>query len=122
MTSSDRPVTMARRTVLGLLAGAMLLPLLPMDAWAQSLDDARNQGFLGERPDGLLGQVDAAAPAWALSLMERINAERKVKYGELAAANGTSVQAVQVVAGEKIIAGLKPGNWYMDANGRWMQK
>ncbi len=122
MTSSDRPMTIARRTMLGLMAGAMLLPLLPMEAWAQSLDDARDQGYLGERPDGLLGQVDPGAPTWALSLMERINTERKLKYAELAAANGTSVQAVQVVAGEKIIANLKPGNWYMDANGRWMQK
>ena len=122
MTSSDRPVTMARRTVLGLLAGAMMLPLLPVEAWAQSLDDARDQGYLGERPDGMLGQVDPAAPSWAVALMDRINTERKAKYAELAAANGTSVQAVQVVAGEKIIASLKPGNWYMDANGRWMQK
>ena len=90
MTSSDRPVTLARRAVLGLLAGAALLPLLPMDAWAQSLDDARDQGYLGERRDGLLGQVDLAAPSWAVALMERINTERKAKYAELAAANGTS--------------------------------
>jgi len=113
---------LARRTMLGLMAGALLLPLLPMDAWAQSLNDARDQGYLGERPDGLLGQVDVAAPAWALTLMERINTERKLKYSELAGANGTTMQAVQIVAGEKIIASLKPGNWYMDANGRWMQK
>jgi len=122
VTSSDRPMMLARRTMLGLMAGALLLPLLPMDAWAQSLNDARDQGYLGERPDGLLGQVDVAAPAWALTLMERINTERKLKYSELAGANGTTMQAVQIVAGEKIIASLKPGNWYMDANGRWMQK
>ena len=121
MTSSDRPMMLARRTMLGLMAGALLLPLL-IQAWAQGLDDARDQGYLGERPDGLLGQVDPAAPAWALALMERINTERKLKYTELAAANGTSVQAVQVVAGEKIIANLKSGNWFMDASGRWMQK
>lgn len=122
MTSSERRMMLARRTMLGLMAGALLLPLLPIQAWAQGLDDARDQGYLGERPDGLLGQVDPAAPAWAVALMERINTERKLKYAELAAANGTSVQAVQVVAGEKIIASLKSGNWFMDASGRWMQK
>jgi uncharacterized protein YdbL (DUF1318 family) len=121
MPSSDA-LPLARRAVLGLLAGACLLPLLPGLAFAQTLDEARAQGILGERPDGYLGVVNGSAPAWAVTLMEDVNAQRRVKYEELAAANGTSVEAVQVVAAEKIIAKLPAGAWYMDAGGAWVQK
>ena len=123
MISSDRCVAVTRRTVLGLIAGAAALSLAPIvGAWAQGLDEARSQGYLGERPDGYLGQVAANAPAWAIELMERINIERRAKYTQLAASNNTSLEAVQVVAGEKIIASLPPGTYYMDATGRWVQK
>lgn len=122
MTSSDAPTGLARRAVLGMVAGAMLLPLLHWPAAAQSLSDARAQGLLGERPDGYVGAVTSTLPAWAAELMKSVNAQRKVKYAELAATNGTSIEAVQVVAGEKIIANLPAGSWYMDAGGRWVQK
>lgn len=120
MTSSDPRLT--RRAVLALAGGALLLPLLPGVAFAQSLDEARAQGLLGERPDGYVGAVQPSLPGWASSLMESVNAQRKQKYAELAVANGTSIEAVQVVVAEKIIRNLPAGSWYMDAGGAWVQK
>ena len=93
-----------------------------MPAVAQSLDEARSAGYLGERPDGYLAQRDPAAPQWALDLMSSVNQQRQAKYFELAASNGTSIEAVEVVAGEKIIQSLPSGSYYMDAGGNWMQK
>ncbi len=111
-----------RRQMLGMLAGAATILAMPGLAFAQGLDDARALGYLGERPDGYLAQHDPAAPSWAVELMAEINRGRELKYTELALKNGTSVEAVQVVAGEKIIESLAPGTYYMDAAGNWVQK
>jgi len=112
----------SRRNVLALVAGAALLPTLRIAAAAEDLDEARSAGYVGERPDGYIGLVDPSAPAWAKQLVTKINAERKARYQELAASNGTSLEAVQVVAAEKIIQKLPRGAYYMDSNGNWVQK
>ena len=116
MSCSDLP----RRSFLAVAAGATLAAAGP--ARAQSLDEARLSGYLGERPDGYLAQRDPAAPGWALDLMAGVNARRRAKYEELADKNGTSLRAVEVVAGEKIIQSLPAGGYYMDANGDWVRK
>jgi uncharacterized protein YdbL (DUF1318 family) len=54
--------------------------------------------------------------------MTNINNARTLKYQELALKNGTSQEAVEVVAGEKIVENLESGSYYMDATGNWMQK
>jgi uncharacterized protein YdbL (DUF1318 family) len=113
---------LTRRRLLGLAAGAAAMIVMPGLAFAQGLDEARQLGYLGERPDGYLAQRAGDAPSWALELMESINSQRELKYKELALKNGTSLEAVQVVAGEKIIENLPAGAYYMDASGTWMQK
>jgi uncharacterized protein YdbL (DUF1318 family) len=114
---------LTRRNLLALALGAAFLPLVRMSAaQAQDLDAARQAGYVGERPDGYIGQVDPAAPAWAVQLVGTVNAERRQKYVELAESNGTSVEAVQVVAAQKIIDRLPAGSYYMDSGGAWVQK
>jgi uncharacterized protein YdbL (DUF1318 family) len=114
---------LTRRNVLALAAGAAFLPLARIStAKAQDLDTARRDGYVGERPDGYIGLVSASAPAWATQLVDKVNAERRQRYLELAEENGTSVEAVQVVAAEKIIKRLPAGAYYMDSNGAWVQK
>lgn len=112
----------SRRQVLGLIVGTTAVIAMPGLAFAQGLDEARQLGYLGERPDGYLAQRDTSAPSWAVDLMANINNARKLKYQELALKNGTSQEAVEVVAGEKIVENLGSGSYYMDAAGNWMQK
>jgi uncharacterized protein len=108
--------------MLGMSAGAAVIIVVPGLAFAQGLDEARQLGYLGERPDGYLAQRDPSAPSWATELLAEINRGRELKYTELALKNGTTLNAVQVVAGEKIIQSLAPGTYYMDAAGNWVQK
>jgi uncharacterized protein YdbL (DUF1318 family) len=113
----------SRRNFLALAAGAALLPMFRIAAYAaEDLEEARRQGYVGERPDGYIGLVDPQAPAWAKQLVDKINAERRTRYQDLAASNGTSVEAVQVVAAQKIIEKLPRGAYDMDSGGVWMQK
>jgi uncharacterized protein YdbL (DUF1318 family) len=117
-------MTRLRRTLTVLLAAAAvatatLAPTAP--AWALSLDQAKAEGYLGERADGLLGAVGSQVPAEAAALMRDINAQRLAKYRDIAKQNGTSVQAVQSIAGQKLIA-KTPGGQYVNTGGGWTRK
>ena len=103
--------------------GAMLLLCLSaLPAAAQSLDEAKAAGQVGERIDGYVGVVDADAPGEVRALVDRVNAERKAKYAAIAAERGASVQAVAQIAGEKLIERAARGQYVLGANGKWRQK
>lgn len=106
-------------------AGAMLVlicGLLAGPALAISLDEAKAQGLVGERVDGFVGTVDPNAPGEVRELVERINAERRARYEELAQQRGVPMDAVARIAGEKLIERTPSGQYVTDAGGRWQQK
>jgi uncharacterized protein YdbL (DUF1318 family) len=103
--------------------GAVLLVLCTaLPAAAQSLDEAKAEGQVGERIDGYVGVVDANAPGEVRALVDEVNAERREKYAEIAAERGTSVQAVAQIAGQKLIARAPGGEYVLGADGQWRQK
>ena len=110
----------ARTLTVLLLALALALPLATQ-ARAGPLDDAKAAGWVGERPDGYLGVVPGA-PASAQNLAQDINAKRRAKYQGVADAQGTSLAAVEAVAGEKLIGRASPGEMVMGASGQWVRK
>jgi uncharacterized protein YdbL (DUF1318 family) len=100
----------------------LLLALSALPASAQSLDQAKDAGQVGERIDGYVGVVDANAPGNIRKLVDQVNAERKAKYAEIAKGRGISVQAVAQIAGEKLVERTPKGGYVMGANGKWRQK
>ncbi|MCH7943719.1 MAG: YdbL family protein [Proteobacteria bacterium] len=90
-------------------------------AHAGQLDDAKAAGWVGERLDGYVGVI-AGAPATATALAGTFNAKRRAKYQGIAAANGTSLQAIEILMGEKLIARARPGEIVMDASGQWVRR
>jgi uncharacterized protein YdbL (DUF1318 family) len=105
-----------------LLAVALSLAVAPGSAWAGILDPFKAQGWVGERPDGLAGVVKPDAPAEAKAAVERVNAERMVEYGRIAAKQKTTVAAVQAIVGKKLIDHAAPGTYIMNAQGQWVKK
>jgi uncharacterized protein YdbL (DUF1318 family) len=101
---------------------ALVLVLAAAPALAADLDGAKAAGQVGERVDGYLGLVDANAPAEVKALVERVNAGRRTKYGEIAAKRGVPPEAVAAQAGAKLVERAAPGHYVMDASGRWKQK
>lgn len=100
---------------------AVLMIAVAAPAFADPLDDARAAGQIGERPDGLVAAVNPNAPANIKSLVQATNAKRMEKYQQIANEKGVPPAQVGALAGEKIIANLKPGWYYMDASGNWVQ-
>ena len=108
-------------SILAALLFALGLALAPAVAEASPLDDAKAAGWVGERPDGYLGVVPGA-PASAQALVSDINAKRQAKYESVAPSQNTDLQAVEVVAGEKLIKCAKPGEYIMTPSGQWVRK
>lgn len=87
---------------------------------AITLDDARAQGLVGERPDGLVGAVSSNAATDVAAMIAEINAARLDSYRRLSSKDGAPLEAVQAIAGEKLMAKARENGWYvMGASGSW---
>jgi uncharacterized protein len=89
---------------------------------ALSLDEAKAQGLIGERPNGYLGVVPGAANGQAAALVNQINAKRRAAYQSVADSNGTTLKSVEVLAGRKLIGRLKSGQWFIEQGGGWKRR
>jgi uncharacterized protein YdbL (DUF1318 family) len=89
-------------------------------ARADSLDDAKAKGLVGERIDGYVGAVGTDGESQAL--VEEVNAARRARYGDIAAKRGALIEAVAQIAGKKLIERAGPGHYVMGADGEWTRK
>ena len=98
------------------LVGLLMSPLL----WAIDLSTAKTQGLVGETPSGYLAPVVAPTPEVA-TLIADINAKRKSHYQNIATKNGTSLAAIEKVAGETAIKKTAAGNFVLKQK-KWTKK
>lgn len=103
----------AMGVVLGCLAGGQPL-------FALTLDEAKSKGLVGEKSDGYVGLVSPGSGE-AQALANEVNQKRRQAYEEIARRNGTSMSAVETLAGEKAVANTKPGN-FVEGSGGWVKK
>ncbi len=89
-------------------------------AYAIDLPTAKQQGLVGETSSGYLEPVSPASTE-VRALVSSINDKRKQKYEEIARRNGTTLSAVEVLAGKKAIEKSKPGT-YIKPAGSWVKK
>jgi len=93
---------------------------LAFSAWAISLDQAKQQGLVGEMPNGYLGVVVASSEV--SSLVDMVNKKRKDIYLNLARKNKITMQQVTKLAGEKSLAKTQSGHLIKNASGQWVKK
>ncbi len=105
---------------LALLLG-LLLSIAAPPAFAQSLDELRRSGALGERHDGLVEVRDPGNTS-AKRVAQEVNAKRQNIYEERAAAQGVSAGEVGKVYASKIMQEAPKGTWFRHADGKWRQK
>ncbi len=89
-------------------------------AYALELQEAKDQGLVGETPSGYLEAVKTP-DAEVTQLIETINAKRKQHYQAIASNNETSLTAVEKLAGKKAMEKSKDGH-YIKLDGQWQQK
>lgn len=101
-----------------LMAAALALPLLAGPASAQSLDDLRAAGKIGERFDGYAVARDGDFA----DMVKEINAKRREIYQKEAAKQGVGAEQVGKVYAAKIIKQAPAKTWFLTAEGDWLQK
>lgn len=105
-----------------LLAAALwLIAFTPGSALAISLDQAKQQGLVGETPAGYLAPVSAPSGE-VQSLVSSTNSKRREKYQEIARKNGTDLRAVELLAGKKAIEETPSGQYIQLPSGQWQKK
>lgn len=89
-------------------------------AFALTLDEARSQGLVGERPDGYIAAVQNAAGVQ--ELVSSVNSQRRQQYERTAQETGRPRSEVEAVAGRTLIERAQSGWYVMGPNGDWRQK
>ena len=101
---------------------ALGLLLLLQNAWAISIQDAKEQGLVGEANTGYIAAVQSPASAEVRSLIADVNGKRKAAFESTAKKTGTTVAQVANRFYELAVQKTKPGHYYQDAGGRWQKK
>jgi hypothetical protein len=82
---------------------------------------AKRAKTLGERADGYLGAVPPAGEP-AQALVERVNAERRARYQELASRYAAPPREVEKLAGARRLEQAGVGEAVMTPDGAWITK
>ncbi|WP_392435272.1 YdbL family protein [Yersinia sp. HM-2024] len=94
--------------------------LFSSGAFALTLEQAKQQGRVGETLSGYLAPVKKDAET--LALVEQINIARAEKYQEVAQKNHISTEDVAKLAGQKLVNRAAAGEYVRGINGQWMQR
>ena len=91
-------------------------------ASAQTLEEAKSAGLIGEKRDGYIGFVQANPPATIVALVNDVNRQRRARYEDIARENNITVNEVAQLAYARAVEATRQGHYVEDANGRWVRK
>ncbi len=112
---------MPRRTLFRLTFLSLAILVLGLGgppALAQSLDQLRASGVVGERFDGYAQALQSSAAG----TVDQVNAKRRKIYAERAASEGASTDQIGRVYARQIFAKAPPGTKFLQDNGAWITK
>jgi uncharacterized protein len=99
-----------------------LMLLVPLSAWALTLDEAKAGGLVGEDASGYIAAVSEPPTSEVNALIADINARRRAEYERIAAANAINVEDVEKLAGQKAIEKSPSGDYVRLPGEAWRQK
>lgn len=114
---------MLRLLLIGFVALLSAMAFTPSaHALPPALDTAQAEGVIGERADGYIGVVTQSADPKVVRAVNEVNNKRRAAFEKIAAQKGATVEQVGLLTGEKQIAKLPAGAFYMGADGAWVKK
>ncbi|MFC3030960.1 YdbL family protein [Pseudoalteromonas fenneropenaei] len=90
------------------------------NAFALTLQDAKDQGLVGEMRNGYLGVVVAGAAAQQIA--DEVNEKRRMHYEDIATRNNLTLEQVAARAGVKNLERTEAGHYIENANGQFIKK
>jgi uncharacterized protein YdbL (DUF1318 family) len=110
---------LTRRSILAALCVLALgTNAIPSPLAAQTIDQLRASGAIGERYDGLL----LARESGYDDVVAKVNAKRLTIYQKKATKEGVSVEAVGQVYAKQIKKKAPKGTWFLNETQVWVQK
>lgn len=109
-------------TITKTLTLVALLFIFGTPAWAISLDDAKDQGLVGEQLNGYLGLIRNNASGDVKALVSDINAKRRAAYIDKAREAGVDPQIMEIRIGERLQQRAESGHYIQNSNGQWTRK
>jgi len=104
------------------ILGLLLIMLVTQVAFAQTLQEAKQQGLVGEQRDGYIGLVQSDVSAELRELVQQVNEERRRRYQQIAEENGITLAQVTAVAYERAVEATERGHYIQLPNGEWVRK
>ncbi|MGF1731535.1 hypothetical protein BIT28_03205 [Photobacterium proteolyticum] len=92
------------------------------NAYALDLQQAKDQGLIGEANTGYVAVVTSTASQEVRQLVSSVNNHRQARYKKIAVSHGLTSSEVGRLAYQKAIEKTKSGNYYQNASGRWVKK
>ncbi|WP_299013232.1 YdbL family protein [uncultured Photobacterium sp.] len=92
------------------------------NAFALDLQQAKNQGLIGEANTGYVAAVTSTPSSAVRQLISSVNALRKERYKKIAVSHGLTTAEVGRLAYKKAIEKTEPGHYFQNAAGKWIQK
>ncbi|MDG1286361.1 MAG: YdbL family protein [Rickettsiales bacterium] len=99
---------------------AFVTLFLATSAFALDLNAAKQQGLVGEQPNGYIGAVVGSTNV--STLVNSINLQRKQAYLSISRANQQPLKVVETLAAQKLYGKLASGQYYRAPNGSWKRK
>jgi uncharacterized protein YdbL (DUF1318 family) len=105
-----------------LLTVLCLFLLASTTAFAMSLQEAKQQGLVGERNDGYIGYVVTPADSAVAAMVKNVNSKRRAKFADTAKKNNLQTEQVAQRFYQRAVVATAPGHYYQDAAGAWVKK
>jgi len=115
-----KPMTRIKNKLITQISIMAVALTMTFSAWALTLNEAKQQGLVGEMPNGYLGAV-ISKPEVA-KLVASVNEKRKTIYLKLARKNNLTMKQVTALAGEKSLSKTVSGHLIKNASGEWVKK
>ena len=100
----------------------LLLALLSQPVLAQTLDQAKTQGLVGEQLNGYIGIVTSSPSASLRNMVNDINQQRRALYQRSAQEASVTLEVFEARAGQRLQERAKPGEFIQDNNGQWRRQ
>ncbi|UTV30020.1 YdbL family protein [Photobacterium atrarenae] len=95
---------------------------LSFNAYALDLQQAKDQGLVGEANTGYIAPVTVTTTSEVRQLVSSVNRIRKANYQRIAVSNGLTTEEVGRLAYQKAIRKTEPGHYVQNAAGAWVRK
>ena len=106
-------------TIRHTLGALSLAAIMAVPAFALDLDQAKQQGLVGETNSGYLAAVKPSGDVDAL--VSSVNGKRKAHYQKIAQQNGITLEQVEARAGLKAIE-KTPAGQFVNTGAGWQKK